>query len=172
MEKNGTNSFISIVSYEIKEVLPVSYVLYSLKGSLIKDVIYRRYSDFDYFRNALRLRWPGVFLPGIPDKKKVGNLSKPFIRLRKKLLNHFLNRLTVMSNIISSVEIKRFAVADNNWKSLIESSKVDYSEIAQRYLSLYPEFKIEEFDSTEIEKNLLYYKRLIGEAQKRLNVSL
>jgi len=35
-------------------------------------------------------RWPGVFIPSIPEKQKIGNMKKNFIDERLKLLDEFV----------------------------------------------------------------------------------
>lgn len=47
------------------------YVVYCIKGS-DKDSpfeVYRRYSNFAVLRVALVKRWPGCFIPPLPEKK-------------------------------------------------------------------------------------------------------
>jgi len=39
-------------------------------------------------------RWPGLFIPNLPEKSVTGNLENKFIERRKRLLNAFLNRCT------------------------------------------------------------------------------
>ena len=46
------------------------YTSYTLKGSRVPEPLSRRYRDFDALRKKLVERWPGVFIPNIPHKKK------------------------------------------------------------------------------------------------------
>jgi len=52
-----------------------SHVTYSVKG-IDNDGAFeglRRYNDFFNLWNSLLSWWPGIFIPPIPPKKKVGN---------------------------------------------------------------------------------------------------
>lgn len=51
------------------------YIVYTIKGS-DKDGLfetYRRYSDFNVLKKFLVKRWPGCYVPAIPEKKAVVN---------------------------------------------------------------------------------------------------
>lgn len=43
----------------------------------------RRYSDFDHLRSTLFVRWPGCYIPSLPEKKFIGNEDSVFIEMRK-----------------------------------------------------------------------------------------
>ena len=45
------------------------YTSYTLKGTRVPEPLSRRYRDFDALRKKLVERWPGVFIPNIPQKK-------------------------------------------------------------------------------------------------------
>ncbi len=47
------------------------YVVYTLKGIDLDGPFetYRRFSNFHYIREILVKRWPGCFIPPIPEKK-------------------------------------------------------------------------------------------------------
>ena len=77
------------------------YVIYSLKGSAIKEDVIRRYSDFFNLRRKLFERWPGVFIPAIPPKKAVGNLDEDTSETRMRLLNSFCYMLSKSSFLFS-----------------------------------------------------------------------
>lgn len=49
------------------------YIVYTIKGSDKDGVFetYRRYSDFNVLKKFLVKRWPGCFVPAIPEKKAV-----------------------------------------------------------------------------------------------------
>jgi hypothetical protein len=46
------------------------YTSYTLKGGRVPEPLSRRYRDFDALRKKLVERWPGIFIPNIPHKKK------------------------------------------------------------------------------------------------------
>lgn len=43
----------------------------------------RRYSDFDHLRSTLFARWPGCYIPSLPEKKFIGNEDSVFFEMRK-----------------------------------------------------------------------------------------
>lgn len=48
-----------------------NFVTYLISGqdSLGTFEIRRRFNDFFYFRESLKKRWPGLYIPPIPEKK-------------------------------------------------------------------------------------------------------
>lgn len=75
------------------------YIVYTIKGA-DKDgpfETYRRYSDFNVLKKFLVKRWPGCYVPAIPEKKAVVFKKKLccFIVLFLKKKN---NRETWMRN--------------------------------------------------------------------------
>ena len=86
------------------------YVLYSIRGS-DKDgsfEIYRRFSDFATLRKVLVKRWPGVYVPPIPEKKAVGNMDAKFIEERRSLLEKFCVKVAELPHLFYSDEFKLF----------------------------------------------------------------
>lgn len=49
------------------------YVIYAIRGSDNDGSfeIYRRYSDFNNLRKVMIKRWPGCYIPPLPEKKAV-----------------------------------------------------------------------------------------------------
>ena len=47
------------------------FTSYKLQGAKIPEPINRRYRDFDALRKKFVERWPGVYIPNIPHKKKI-----------------------------------------------------------------------------------------------------
>ena len=52
--------------------------------------IFRRYSDFWTLREVFVDRWPGLYIPPIPNKRMMGNSKSQFINERCFLLNLFI----------------------------------------------------------------------------------
>ena len=46
------------------------FTFYSLKGSHVPETISRRYRDFEALRKKMVERWPGIFIPKLPNKKR------------------------------------------------------------------------------------------------------
>jgi len=55
--------------------------------------IYRRFKQFDMLRKTLFIRFLGLYVPPIPEKKAVGNTTSNFVEERMFYLNRFLREL-------------------------------------------------------------------------------
>jgi hypothetical protein len=84
----------------------------------------RRFNEFYTLRKVLKERWPGCYIPCIPEKKSVnidlsksnplewslaGNKDGIFIEERRALLERFLRELARYDFIIESKEFKIFS---------------------------------------------------------------
>ena len=69
----------------------------------------RRYSEFYALREALSQRWPGVYIPAIPEKKLMGNKDDKFVEERRSLLERFMKELAKFDYLTQSQEFKVFA---------------------------------------------------------------
>ena len=69
----------------------------------------RRYSEFYALRDSLASRWPGVYIPAIPEKKLVGNKDDKFVEERRSLLERFMKELAKFEYLTNSKEFKIFA---------------------------------------------------------------
>lgn len=110
-----------------------NYTLYTVECSLTKNVIYKRYSDFDNLRQKLAERWPGIYIPNVPHKKIVGNLETSFIELRCRQLDTFSNKLCKMPYLFFSDEVKYFLTSDDVEKALNKLPKENYDELLMKY---------------------------------------
>ena len=69
---------LSVKKYDIVEGFN-GYVNYTLEGELIEDKIVRRFHDFYSLREKLIKRWPGIYIPNIPEKQLIGNMDTELI---------------------------------------------------------------------------------------------
>ena len=69
----------------------------------------RRFSEFYALREALAQRWPGVYIPAIPEKKMMGNKDDKFVEERRALLERFMKELAKFEYLTESKEFKVFA---------------------------------------------------------------
>ena len=53
----------------------------------------RRFSEFFSLRETLASRWPGVYIPAIPEKKMMGNKDDKFVEERRALLERFMKEI-------------------------------------------------------------------------------
>ena len=153
MEENAPhNSFLYIDSYVIVKSA-MSHVEYVLKGSLLQKDIQRRYSEFFLLREKIIERWPCIYIPELPPKQATGNLEENFIKLRMRLLNHFLDRLSEIKDVFNGDEVKLFILYEENKKTGL---KLRVSEMLQEYnitkSSQQPcNYKVEKVRQTESE---------------------
>lgn len=62
----------------------------------------RRYREFDAIANVLKTRWPGCYIPSIPEKKVGANENAQFINERMSLLDRFMKECGKYDYIIYS----------------------------------------------------------------------
>jgi hypothetical protein len=53
----------------------------------------RKYSDFSNLRSTLSSKWPGFYIPTLPEKKFIGTEDTTFIEIRKNGLSYFIHTL-------------------------------------------------------------------------------
>ncbi len=99
----------------LKESGLSKYYLYSIVGEDEDGQfeVFRRYSDFYSLRQALFLRWPGVFIPAVPPKKTTGNMEQNFIEERRKFLEVFMQELARLKYLWYSSEVNVFIRSTN-----------------------------------------------------------
>ena len=54
----------------------------------------RRFREFHALGESLKTRWPGCYMPSIPEKKVVGKEDEKFIEERRVLLNRFMKEIS------------------------------------------------------------------------------
>ena len=71
------------------------HIVYTVNGvdRLGRFEIYRRYSEFHTLREIFVDRWPGLYIPPLPEKQSFGNLKAEFIEERRFLLNMFMRQM-------------------------------------------------------------------------------
>ena len=107
-------------------------MLYLIKGN-DKDgpfEVYRRFSDFNTLRKAMVKRWPGVYIPPIPEKKAVGNMDSKFIEERRQLLEKFCLKVSELPHLFYSDEFKVF----------LRSINQDLEKVVYIYINIYENF--------------------------------
>ena len=69
----------------------------------------RRFREFHALSIVLRTRWPGCYIPAIPEKKLMNNNDTQFIEDRRQLLERFVKEIAKFDYIVFSKEFKVFA---------------------------------------------------------------
>lgn len=81
----------------------------------------RRYKEFFALRVVLVSRWPGIYIPAIPEKQLVGNKDVKFIEERRMLLERFMKELSRFDYLINSKEFRTFARERGDIEKLLSS---------------------------------------------------
>ena len=117
------------------------FTFYSLKGSHVAESINRRYRDFEALRKKMVERWPGIFIPKLPNKKKVGNKGKNISIIRVEMLNRFLKKISKINYLLNSEELKLFLQNKSNFAKTLDGLKEqNYEELAKKYFSTFIEY--------------------------------
>ena len=82
------------------------YTVYRILGSDHSGEIdiFRRFSDFDTFRNILIGRWPGIYIPSIPPKQQIKKTEAKLVKERHYFLDKFLKDCSTLPYIYESEE--------------------------------------------------------------------
>ena len=103
-------------AFSVGDPIIGSHVQYMVKG-IDNDGQFegmRRYNDFFNLRATLLQRWPGIFIPPIPPKKKVGNKVERFLSERMLFLSRFLKTISKNYYLLNSDEFKIFSRSPQN----------------------------------------------------------
>ena len=123
------------------------FTSYTLQGSKLPEPLSRRYRDFDALRKKLVERWPGVFIPNIPHKKKVANKSQRIITMRVEMINRFLKKLCKLDYLANSEEMELFLQNSSSVTKTLEGVKLEpYDELLKKYSSAFTDYD-ENFDT-------------------------
>ena len=154
---------------------------YSLKGSRVAEALIRRYKDFHSLRKKLIERWPGVFIPNIPHKKKVGNKGKKVIGMRLKMINRFLKKLSKLEYLFNFEEMEFFLQNTSSVTKTLEGIKLEnYEDLLKKYSLAFTDYD-ENFDIksgkedqekfhkklVEIYPKLKHFRSLVYQAKER-----
>lgn len=112
----------------------------------------RRFREFHALADVLRIRWPGCYIPSIPEKKmNQNNNDDKFVEERRELLERFMREIAKYDYIIFSKEFKVFARGKGEIdKVLYALPKQTPMQVLEKYRL---NFKIdEEQDESEVLK--------------------
>lgn len=88
-------------------LLKDKYVVYMTKGVDGKNQRWeanRRYNEFYQLKEAMRMTWPGIFIPYMPSKKLIGNRDVKFIIERRYFLERFYMQMSRYDYLIYGPE--------------------------------------------------------------------
>ena len=98
----------------------------------------RRFSEFFALYQTLTARWPGVYIPAIPEKKLVGNKDEKFIEERRALLERFMKEVAKFDYLTQSREFKVFTRERGDIEKTLNSMlKQSPMQILEKYRSCF-----------------------------------
>ena len=102
----------------------------------------RRFREFYALYLALQTRWPGCYIPSLPEKKMVGKDDEKFIEERRILLERFMKDIAKHEYIQKSSEFKVFTRSKGEVDKFLEKmQKQTPMELLTKYRQ---SFKIDE----------------------------
>ena len=154
---------------------------YKLNGSRVPETLIRKYKDFHSLRKKLVERWPGVYIPNLPHKKKVGNKSKKIVSMRLKMINRFLKKLSKLDYLFNSEEMDLFLQNTSSVTKTLEGIKLEnYEDLLKKYSLAFTDYD-DNFDInsgkkeqdkflkqiTEIYPKIKHFRSLVSQAKER-----
>lgn len=102
--------------------------MYLIKGEDRNGLIevYRRFNEFFELREAMKQRWPGCFIPAVPDKNVMKN-DETLVLTRERLLNDFVKKMAKLPNLYYGEE----------FQALIRSKDMDISVVRLSLMQMF-----------------------------------
>ena len=145
-----------------------SYTSYTLQGTKLPEPLTRRYKDFDSLRSKLLERWPGVYIPNIPHKKKVGAKEKEFVDLRIEMINRFCWKLSNIDYLFKSEETELFLQNVNDvTKTMNSLTPQSYEDLLKKYSVTFSNYD-DNFDTQQGKANQARFLQITKAAYPRI----
>ena len=77
------------------------FTLYSVTSNVFTSAlisVHRRYSDFIWMQDVLKSMHPLSIIPPLPPKQTLGRFDEDFVEERRRGLEKFLMRVTLLSS--------------------------------------------------------------------------
>jgi len=155
---------IQVCNPIVREERLSKYIIYTVRGSdkLGEFDCLRRYHEFNTLRELLVNRWPGCYIPPLPEKKMTGNMNPVFIEDRRKSLETFLSQLTETPYLYYGEELQTFlkSTTPDIEKTLATLPKQTYEGIMDRFTTTFRELSGKELTNELIAKINSFYSFL------------
>ena len=101
----------------------------------------------------MALRWPGYYIPPIPNKTLVGNTEKQVTANRTRFLNTFLQKIASVPQIYYGEEFQAFLKVpqESVEKSLEGFKELSYDDLLDKYRTCFPEVVKESLEQVDID---------------------
>ena len=106
--------------------------------------VQRRYNEFLALNEQLNQRWPGIYVPAIPEKQFVGDKDEEFIEERRQLLERFVQECAKYEFLIESKEFKIFTRTQGEVTELLEKlERPGPAQILEKFRLNFPNVPID-----------------------------
>lgn len=153
-----------------------STIKYTVTGqdSQGKFEVVRRYNEFHILHVTLTGRWPGCFVPCIPEKQILGDKEDGFIEERRSLLDRFIRECAKFEFILESQEFKIFSRQSGEVGETLEKlGEQTPGQILDKYRN---SFKLQEdTDNSEVARyreKINMFQSFLTKAILNMNVSI
>lgn len=111
--------------------------------------IQRRYNEFLALNNSFNERWPGCYIPAIPEKQLIGDKDEGFVEERRQLLERFIRECSKYDFLVESQEFRIFSRTAGEVNDMLDKlPKQTPSQILEKYRLNFP--KIQEESANEM----------------------
>ena len=144
--------------------------LYKLKGKILKtENIMRKYSDFILLQNKISEFLPGIFIGGIPSENLLLNNDDNVIKMKIKLLTHFIKQINEIPNLFKIEPLIFFLDNDDNYLQYLYSLNPGNSnQIKNRFIQVFPDFKYENYNKIDDEKFIDYWNKVFINSKENI----
>ena len=144
--------------------------LYKLKGKILKtENIMRKYSDFILLQNKISEFLPGIFIGGIPSENLLLNNDDNVIKMKIKLLTHFIKQINEIPNLFKIEPLLFFLDNDDNYLQYLYSLNPGNSnQIKNRFIQVFPDFKYENYNKIDDEKFIDYWNKVFINSKENI----
>lgn len=144
-------------------------MIYQVYGKNIPIPLPRKYSDFNYLRDKLSERFPGVYIPNIPERRSDSTTDSDIIEMNIKLLNSFCSKLFAIPFISNSAEMQLFFsnIEEDVIIEMERMPQLSFKDIIDRYKIAIPlKGGMHSFDiakaKEQLEEQCLFSKDLLS----------
>lgn len=140
---------------------------YKLKGNKVPETLNRRYKEFNALRKKLVERWPGIFVPNIPEKK-IGQKGKRITNMRVELINRFLKKLCKIDYLYNSEEMEYFLQNTSSVCKTLDGLKLEnYEDLLRKYSEVFTEYD-DNFDTDAGRQELENFEKKLNKIHPKI----
>lgn len=115
----------------------VTYAVVTKKADGTDLVSVRRYSAFDWLRKQLRLQYPSLLAPPLPEKTVLDRFAPEFIEYRRKELQRFLKRVLGHPVLSQAKVVTMFLTAPEDQLSILQKEAAPKSQQKRSLMSYF-----------------------------------